>query len=85
MNDVPPPPENEIRRVAVEKMSRILGERRAHHLIQKHVNEAGAPLMTPQDLYNFGATLGKLGGIESAVGALLSARAVMLGASRDGA
>ena len=77
----PPRPESDLHQLALEKMSRILGERRAQHLMEKFLREGGRPLATPEHLYEFGAALGKMDGIESAVGALLSTKAVMLGAS----
>jgi hypothetical protein len=62
-------------------MTKILGERRAAQLIRRLLEEERLALATAEDLYAFGAALSKKGGIESAVGALLSTRAVMLGAS----
>jgi hypothetical protein len=62
-------------------MTKILGVRRAEELMRRLLEEQALTLSTPDDLYAFGAVLSEMGGIESAVGALLSTRAVMLGAS----
>ena len=79
---IPPTSESDPHRLALEKMSRILGEHRAHWLMRKFLEEGGRPLATPDHLYAFAAWLSRMDGIESAVGALLGTRAVMLGATR---
>ena len=66
-------------------MSRILGVRRAEFLIRQFIEEQGRPLYTADHLYELAATLSKMDGIESAVGALLGTRAVMLGATAKNA
>ena len=69
-----------LRRLASEKMTRVLGEHRAAYLVRTLLDDRGAQLATPDDLYDFASALSDMGGIESAVGALLRTKAVMLGA-----
>ena len=73
-------PPSSIHRLALEKMSRILGDRRAERLLESCLGH-GRRLDTPEQLYELAAMLSAMDGIESAVGALLSTKAVMLGAS----
>jgi hypothetical protein len=74
----------EFYQLALEKMSRILGERRGAQLLSQLSEEHRIDLSTVDQLYEFGTVLTKLEGIEAAVGALLCSRAVMLGAAGSG-
>ena len=80
----PPPSETDVYRTAMEKMTRILGAQRAEHLMQKFL--AKRPVFTTSDdLFAIATTLSNLDGIESAVGALLCTRAILMGASTKAA
>lgn len=69
--------------LALTKMTRILGEQRAHRLMEQILESLGIELQGPDELLRFAAELSKLGGFEGAVGAMLSVQAVMHGASTD--
>lgn len=71
---------SDVRQLALQKMSAVLGEGRARSLLDEICRSENVPLATADDLFRFAAGLSKLGGFEGAVGALLSVRAVMLGA-----
>lgn len=73
--------ELEIRRLAVEKMSAVLGSERAQQLLQQLTTDLGVELRTPQELYAFSQRLSQLGGFEGAVGAMLGVAAVIRGAT----
>lgn len=83
MTSASPPPSAsaDVGRIAREKLTKILGDHRAQVLLRRFVEDEGRPLMTADDLYELGSVLSKMEGIESAVGALLCTRAVMMGAS----
>lgn len=70
----------DFRELALEKMSSVLGDARAQLLLSRICHENQVSLETADDLFRFAGELSKLGGFEGAVGALLSVRAVMLGA-----
>jgi len=67
--------------LALEKMGAVLGPARARELYTQLCERHRLTLKTADDLYRFGAALAQLGGFEGAVGALLTVRAVMNGAS----
>lgn len=72
--------ELELRRLALDKMSAVLGPERAQHLLQRFTSDLGVELRTPQELYAFSQRLSQLGGFEGAVGAMLGVAAVIRGA-----
>lgn len=74
----------EIRRLALTKMSAVLGPERAERLLRSISAELGITLLTPQDLYRFSEALGRYGGFEAAVGAMLGVSAVIRGATPPG-
>lgn len=80
----PPSSVTDVHRIAMEKMTRILGAHQAERLMRKFLKEKPV-LTTPDDLFAFATTLSNLDGIESAVGALLCTRAIMMGASPNAA
>ncbi len=69
--------------LALTKMTRILGERRANRLMGQILASLNIELRGPDELLRFAAELSKLGGFEGAVGAMLSVQAVMNGASAE--
>ena len=69
--------------LALEKLTRVLGAERGARVHAEVLAATGVPsVRTPEDLRVFGETLAKRGGIEAAVGALLSVTAVLRGAER---
>jgi hypothetical protein len=70
----------DIRRLALEKMSAVLGRAQAERLLAQITSGLQMELHTADDLHAFAAELTKRGGFEGAVGAMLGVRAVMLGA-----
>ena len=66
--------------LALTKMTRVLGEQRAQHLMKQILTALGVTLRDADELLQFAAELSKLGGFEGAVGAMLSVQAVMHGA-----
>lgn len=77
MND----PNRELRDLALTKMSAVLGAERAQELLQTLLAELRIELRTPQELHRFSEALGRFGGFEAAVGAMLGVSAVIRGAS----
>ncbi len=80
MTDVVPMTECKFRDLALTKMTRILGEKRAHVLMDQLLSTLGVELRDADELLQFAIELSKLGGFEGAVGAMLSVQAVMHGA-----
>lgn len=74
---------NELERLAIEKMERVLGSDRARALFERLVTRPGRRLATPNDLLHLSEAMTALGGMEGAVGAMLGVAAVLRGA--DGA
>ncbi len=66
--------------LALTKMTRILGEQRAHRLMVQILASLDIELRSADELLRFSEELSKLGGFEGAVGAMLSVQAVMHGA-----
>lgn len=69
--------------LALTKMTRILGEKRAQRLISQITRSLGVELRDADALLQFAGELSKLGGFEGAVGAMLSVQAVMHGAGGE--
>lgn len=72
---------SEFARIALEKMSAVLGAGRARSLLAEICERHRIAMRTADDLFRFGTELSKMGGFEAAVGALLTVRAVMRGAT----
>ena len=72
----------EFHRLALEKMSAVLGESRAEILMAQILDSTGITLASADDLFVFSAELAKHGGFEGAVGGLLNVQAVMRGGRR---
>lgn len=70
----------EIYRLALGKMSAVLGPDRARQLLRRLLDELGIALQTPQDLFRLSEAMSVLGGFEGAVGAMLGVAAVIRGA-----
>jgi hypothetical protein len=70
-----------LQELALAKMTAVLGPARAQQLMTRILTEHAIELRTPDDLFRFATELGKHGGFEGAVGAMLGVRAVMLGAA----
>lgn len=69
----------DVQALALAKVGRILGPARARALIQAFLDQQHQPaLRTTADLHAFGESLGALGGIEQAVGAMLMVQAVLI-------
>lgn len=71
----------DVQALALAKVGRILGQARARALIQAFLDQQGKDkpaLRTTADLHAFGESLGALGGIEQAVGAMLMVQAVLI-------
>lgn len=67
--------------IALEKLTRVFGTERAQAIYGAMLAEAGlADLRSPDDLFAFAAQLSRRGGIEAAVGGLLSVASVLRGA-----
>ncbi len=69
--------------LALTKMTRILGERRAHRLMSQIMASLGIEVRDADELLQFAGELSKLGGFEGAVGAMLSVQAIMHGAAAE--
>lgn len=68
--------------LALEKLTRVLGEARAQRVFEETIATLPAQkLHDADDLYGFGERLVERGGIEAAVGRLISVAAVVRGAS----
>jgi hypothetical protein len=72
---------SELHRLALEKMSAVLGRVRASELLHRILGELRIELRTPQDLLEFSEALAAMGGFEGAVGAMLGVTAVLRGAT----
>lgn len=83
MTDVLPIAELKFRDLALTKMTRILGEKRAHAIMDRLLQTLGVEFRDAEELFQFAGELSKLGGFEGAVGAMLSVQAVMHGAAGD--
>jgi hypothetical protein len=73
-------PPSEVHRLALEKMSTVLGAERAHVLLKTLLRDPLIELQTADDLLRFSEALSRCGGFEGAVGAMLGVAAVMRGA-----
>lgn len=74
--------ENELAQIALEKLVRVLGETRGRRVFAEAL--AGlrlSELATAQDLYEVGKFVSGKGGMEAAVGGLISVAAVVRGAT----
>ncbi len=72
----------ELESLALGKLTRVLGEQRGRRLFEETLQQVGlAAVRTADHLYAIGAALSKRGGIEGAVGGLISVAAVMRGAA----
>lgn len=72
----------ELARLALGKLTRVLGEDGARRAFDAALEEARLTRIdTADDLYAFAETLTAMGGMEGAVGGLLSVAAVLRGAS----
>lgn len=80
MTPADPGAPSEMHRLALTKMSAVLGPERARQLLRGILDGLGGELRTPQDLFVFSEQLTRLGGFEGAVGAMLGVLAVMRGA-----
>ncbi len=72
---------SEVHRLALEKMSAVLGRVHASELLHRILGELRIELRTPQDLLEFSEALAAMGGFEGAVGAMLGVTAVLRGAA----
>jgi hypothetical protein len=70
----------DLRRIAFDKMSSVLGRDRATRLMERLLSELALELDTPQDLLRFADAMSRLGGFEGALGAMLGVTAVIRGA-----
>lgn len=76
--------DSEYSRLALEKMSRVLGESRARQLYEEILVEIELEnLSSADDLLAFARALSGRGAFEGAVGAMLSVQAVMKGAKSE--
>lgn len=67
--------------VALQKLSRVFGETRGKSLLDEAMTRAGLrTIQDADDLMKVARALEGLGGLERAVGAMLSVQAVMMGA-----
>lgn len=76
-----PDTQGDLHRLALDKMSAVLGKERARQLMQQMLAKLGIELRTPQDLFQLSEEMSRLGGFEGAVGAMLGVAAVIRGAS----
>lgn len=68
--------------LALSKLTRVLGEGPGRRTYDETMKAAElSDVLTPDDLYRFGDVLSKRGGMEAAVGGLLSVAAIMRGAA----
>lgn len=74
--------DGEFHRLALEKMSSVLGATRARQLLTAILDSTGLTLESADDLYAFSLELAKHRGFEGAVGGLLGVQAVLHGATR---
>ncbi len=74
-------PSGELYRLALGKMSAVLGPERARQLMRQLLDELRIELRTPQDLLRLSEHMSRLGGFEGAVGAMLGVAAVIRGAT----
>ena len=77
------PNESKFYELARTKMTRVLGEQRAHRLMTQIMASLGIELRNVDELLQFASELSKLGGFEGAVGAMLSVQAIMHGAAAE--
>ena len=75
------PDTGELRQLALDKMSAVLGPDRARRLMQQILDRLEFELRTPHDLMRFAEEMTALGGFEGAVGAMLGVVAVVRGAT----
>jgi hypothetical protein len=74
-----------LRELAMGKLSRILGEDNAARVYDEALRAAGlSVLATADDLHAFAQVLVARGGMEAAIGGLLSVAAVLRGARAGG-
>lgn len=67
--------------LAIEKLSAIFGEAKAHDLFKAALTELRLNnIQSADDLFNFSQVLEKYGPIEAAVGAMLGVKAILQGA-----
>lgn len=67
--------------LAMQKLARVLGEENARRVHDETMRDAGiAAIATADDLHTFAQALISRGGMEAAVGGLLSVAAVVRGA-----
>ena len=77
-------PNSEYGHLALEKMTRVLGEPRARQLFDEICTEIGLKgISSADDLLAFARALSDRGAFEGAVGAMLSVQAVMKGARSE--
>jgi hypothetical protein len=75
----------ELTDLAVGKIDALLGAARGRVLFDLVLKETGlTAIRHARDLLNFGETLQKHGGVEGAVGSILSFQALLRGAKRRG-
>jgi hypothetical protein len=75
-------PVPQLRDLALEKLTRVFGGRKAPGLYAEVLAEAGlAEIHTPDELCAFSERLSHRGGFEGAVGGMLGVAAVLRGAS----
>lgn len=80
-----PPAAGELSRLALDKLTRVLGEAQGRRAYALALAEAQlADVRTPDDLHALGTQLSRRGGMEAAVGGLLMVAAVMRGATPPG-
>lgn len=67
--------------VALQKLTRVFGEERGRALLESGLTTAGLrSVESAEDLMKLARALEQRGGLERAVGAMLSVQAVMMGA-----
>ncbi len=70
-----------LRDLAMQKLARVLGEEHASRVFAEALRDAGiSAIATADDLHTFAQALIARGGMEAAVGGLLSVAAVVRGA-----
>jgi hypothetical protein len=80
-----PAQEPGLARLALEKLTRVLGAETAQRVYAQTLVAARlTDIQTPDELYVFGEQLSTQGGFEAALGRLLTVAAVIRGASRPG-
>lgn len=77
-----PPFHDDLTQLALDKLQRVLGEAQGRRVFAETLGLARlTELRTPNDLHAFGEQLTRRGGMEAAVGSLLTVAAIVRGAN----